>query len=52
MTYLLTLELEIYRARRSSPTPDADETGAAPGAEVAEEPPEPVEELPRAAGDS
>ncbi len=52
VTYLLTLKFKIYRAQRSSPTPDADETGAAPDAEVAEERPEPAQELPRASGDS
>ncbi len=29
VTYLLTLKFKIYDAQRSSPTPDADETGAA-----------------------
>lgn len=44
VTYLLTLRFKIYKAQRSSPSPDADETGAAEqGAE-----PEP---LPRAANE-
>ncbi len=29
VTYLLTLKIRIYGAQRTSPTPDADETGAA-----------------------
>ncbi len=41
VTYLLTLKFKIYDAQRSSPTPDADETGArapAPGAAVSPSP--------------
>lgn len=49
VTYLLTLKFKIYRAQRSSPSPEADETGAAPQVEPARE----EAELPRrAAGDS
>ncbi len=46
VTYLLTLKFKIYGAQRSSPSPEADETGAAPP--LAEEP-EPQEQ--RAAGE-
>lgn len=44
VTYLLTLRFKIYGAQRSSPSPDADETGAAPAGSIAQ-PSEVEEEL-------